>query len=129
MVGVTDTAVSADIGGFVLSKECANKFNKSRMCTSKEVIETANPPSIPPSVAAWVQPIYGAAFRDTLDRLAVIETYTGVLGYFDPHRPMLNCGSWHSASNDKDGLVVTAKGVFGTLNCVNKARVACCAPQ
>lgn len=132
MVGVTDTLVSADIGGFALSRECGLKFKEGRMCTSEEVIETVDPPTSIPSDVAFVQPIYGAVYRDALDRLLVLETNTGVQGFFNPYITSLNCGSWNSTSTDLNGLVLVSpagKGVFGTLNCSNRARVACCAPK
>ncbi len=132
MVAVSDAVVSADIGGFALSKECGLKFKNGRMCTSKEVIEAVNPPTSIPSGVAFVQPIHGAVYRDTLDRLVVLEMYTGVQGFFNPFTTNLNCGSWSSTSTDLNALVLVfpaGKGVFGTLNCANPARVACCAPK
>ena len=57
LIGYT-TALSTNSNGeyIKLSQLCYSEFNDSRICTSKEVLETVNPPTLGVTERAWAMP-------------------------------------------------------------------------
>ena len=94
---------------------CQADFETSRMCTSREIMETVPTPSSGPSEGlAWVRPVFVQAFGTTaLDASGVAERSID-----------LSCNGWSSIDR---GLVVTAQGGFRTESGAVPLNVACCA--
>jgi hypothetical protein len=124
-VGVTTETFDGGVGAHSMSKACFSAHLGSRMCTSKEVILTVDPPIIGDGVAYWVHPSGviptspGSSYRD----------FSGV----EDTNVNLSCNGWRNAT-DK-GLTFfanssnpNATGGFAFLPCVTARSVACCAP-
>ena len=58
-VGITGTAFDGAQGVFTYNRACHAAHPGSRMCTSEEVLETVNPPTLgSPGEIAWVRPVF-----------------------------------------------------------------------
>ena len=121
-VGATAATTTGDAGIFGLSALCGGEFLGSRICMSREFIETVDPPSYP-SVLAWIHPTFvptltirGATNSpDNFDR-----DISGALAS--------TCFGWSTATN-KQGLAVNvSSGAFFERSCSQTIAVACCAP-
>jgi len=132
------TATTLPIIGFNgMHATCQTDFGPTaRMCTTTEVIETPNMPSITVNTQAWVQPV--------VDGLAVHEGATrswfGVAGRAipDPSGSQnvsdgIICASWTTDTEQRTGTVIytTASGAIGVgaVDCNNDIAVSCCLPQ
>jgi hypothetical protein len=123
-VGVTVEAVKGYKGVVSFNKLCHSNFPKSRICNSKEIIETADPPDFFSGFRyAWVHPVTSAGSDQEYSRV-----YDG----------MKSCQGW-SAANTERGLVIRNAdaigdilervGIFATALCNTEmydVNVACC---
>ena len=120
--GITTSSFDGneDIVGFNVA--CQSDFGSDvRMCTSLEIVETANTSLFPVSSPAWVRPTYvangrAAAASSEADATGVAGTGAGI-----------SCSGWRSNSNAGRGLLFTGNGLsLGT--CDSAFAVACCGP-
>jgi hypothetical protein len=113
-VGVTTATATGAAGIFGLSDLCAEEFSGSRVCMSRELIETVDPPLEPgrEPVRAWIHPTF------------VPTEGTDISGL-----PADTCSGWSSNSRTQLGLSVHAYlGSFTRLPCDQVLPAACCAP-
>jgi hypothetical protein len=112
-VGVTTATVTGAAGIFGLSTLCGEEFSGSRVCMSRELIETVDP-SLEPGepVHAWIHPTF------------VPTEGTDISG-----QPAVTCSGWSSNSRSQLGLSVHAHlGSFTRTQCDQALPAACCAP-
>ncbi len=120
-VGVTVETFDGAQGVFTYNRACHAAHPGSRMCTSKEIFETINPPVVgDPGELAWVRPTYQP---------------TGTTNMWDISGQTVEstCASWSRTIGN--GFAVTLdKGAFtgngdGTSPaCSTSLRIACCIP-
>lgn len=126
--GFTTTTVRGDSGVLVMTSRCAEAFPGSRMCTSREVLETRNVPTISSNNDAWVRPNFtsvatgGSANTVALDESGVPTISSSVTGTAED----MSCRGWIATANQ--GLVVSRNGSFRLNSCGNNRPVACCGP-
>jgi hypothetical protein len=109
LVGYTVATVVGNDGFLNHSKTCAAEFADSRICTSREVIETTN---LPDTREAWVRP----------EMLSIGSPYlTEISGVHGDYRDFVcdGAGGW--------GLSIRADGKFQRVPCADPKSVACCA--
>jgi hypothetical protein len=92
----------------------------ARMCTSKEIIETADLPSDLVG-DAWVQPVFVPTSLDA------VTDISGVTVQYYPTQ--FSCLSWRVINDSDRGLVVMSDVSFLTLPCSTERHVACCVPE
>ena len=128
-VGITSNIYKPDIGLMKFSEICGSEFPGSRMCTSKELMEThSRPPIQEKSPYAWVQPIIASLGEtDGTHPFIIVEQYTGV----KTQESTLNCKTWRSTDWKIAGLAIelfeNEERRFGPLGCNTTAHIACCA--
>lgn len=132
-VGQTSTAVLGDAGAGKFSELCATEVSPdSRFCTSKEVLQTANPfPTLLPfSDQMWVHPYIVGMYPISTPNGAdgIIIDYSGVTAKIgDPGNEGLSCRGW--TSTGFSGLLIADHGQFLRSGCNVLKRVACCGPR
>ncbi len=107
--GFTTETFTGAQGVLAFTIACQVEFEDSRMCTSKEILETVDVPLVLEGTA-WVRPTYVEGGHDISGVEDSPEHYT--------------CKGWTFDGNK--GLVVTEDGKFNTLVCNNLFKVACC---
>jgi hypothetical protein len=134
LVGFTDDTFQGNKGVLGFTLECQKVFAGSRMCSSREIIETVTVPQLPqPPAAAWVRPSFeGLAstpsnFATSADPVIALDA-SGQRNLPED----LNCESWNSSDHHEYGLATGAdaegqSAIFGNAPCDELFRVACCA--
>ena len=125
LVGFTTTTYLGDVGLFAFSRGCHAEFPHSRMCRSKEVVETVTISS-GLATTAWLQPsvVAGGIGGATFPPLRKFMDASGVAGRDDS----FSCGpgpTWSLTTGS--GLAVDFEGRFGFQPCSVAQAVACCA--
>jgi hypothetical protein len=136
--GITNAAVLPD-GFNSMHAACQAEFGSAaRMCTTKEIFESAQSSSITiPSSASqpWVEPVISAMISDgTKIYYSIIGGHVLPDGLPLPNITGLNCYSWSNpSSSGETGTVIGGSpgGVerFSTAACDTARPVACCLPQ
>lgn len=117
-VGITGTAFDGAQGVFTYNLACHAAHPSSRMCTSKEVMETVNPPVVGnPGDTAWVRPTISPGSNVSVS-LVDVSGQEGGLG----------CLGW--SETEAQGLTVQLDtGSFkADTSCAITLKVACCIP-
>jgi len=116
-------------GGLLgMNAACAATFAGSRTCTSTEVLETRNVPTITSNADAWVRPSFspvatgGGAASVALDASGVASPNSSNGATADD----LTCRGW--IANGALGLSVNKNGSFRLVGCDSSRPVACCGP-
>jgi hypothetical protein len=127
LVGFTSAAFTADVGVFGFTLACQAELSGSRMCTSKEVVETTDIPS-GLTGTAWVRPSFAPVGWGSASVLALLDA-SGVPGVIGGGADgPLSCTGWSQASTTS-GLTVDSDGRFKASPCSSGVHsVACCAP-
>ncbi len=123
-VGVTTESFDGAQGIIIFNRACHADHPGSRMCTSKEFIETLNPPIAGSSgERAWVRPEFiPVAYSGTISE-AIVADISGE--WSSPNG--LTCKAWLDPSGS--GLTVElSAGSFQTRDCEEALKVACCIP-
>lgn len=129
-VGVSEEGVRGSSGIISLNNACHATFPGSRMCTSVEIMNTANPPDVRANLSnriAWVRPqIIG---------LTNTEKQIDASGYIaKSSTTSLSCGGWGSlGAVSKSGLVLfyesnSRNGAFYEAGCGSYQATCCAAP-
>ena len=117
LVGFTSAVMLGNSGVLGFTLACQAEFLSSRMCTTREVVETVVVPSLS-GPDAWVQPVFIInPGGDSADAIS---------GLREPSSRALNCLGW-SVDTQLTGLTATAIGSFRTHICNELHPVACCA--
>ena len=112
-VGYSAESVLGTAGIFTLNRACAATYPNSRICNTKEVFETINPPVVEGD--GWIQPYIIGINSGFID-------FTGIVNGVQN----LSCGSWDYPGH---GLILLSSGaVVEGEACNRPRRVACCAP-
>jgi len=129
--GFTNATFDADktVRGFTTACQ-AELGADTRMCTTMEVFQTVNWPSLPANTKAWTHPVLAPNPQDT----AVLDHAGAQVGTTDVGR--MGCFSWTSKSADYFGAVTwnefpgfPAGNTFLTATTCNETLgVACCGP-
>jgi hypothetical protein len=109
-----------------MNQLCATEVDpNSRMCTSKEVMLTVNPPVAPVATRAWLHPVFQPFGKNANYSNDLFLDYSGAQG--EPGR--LSCSGWLDSHNTSNGLSVeTTSGSISAAPCGFTNAVACCAP-
>jgi hypothetical protein len=127
--GFSAQTVRGDGGVLTMSSACAASFPGSRMCTSREILDTTNVPVFTNNNDAWVRPTHvevatgGNVTAVALDESGVSTPNTGSSG---ASAEDLSCRGWIASANL--GLVVSDEGSFRLVACNANRPVACCGP-
>ena len=133
LVGFTSAALAGDSGLFGLTLACQAEFAGSRICTSREILETVEVPT-GLSGDAWVQPlVMGGRDTDAVDVSGARGGFTIACGG-DPPTPTWSGGSVPAPGLpgfviERVGLTVDSSGRFVVRECETARSVACCAPS
>jgi hypothetical protein len=121
-VGVTAETFDGVPGVFTFNRACHAAHAGSRMCTSEEVMNTVNPPTVgSPGERAWVRPVFqpmdtGSTSSRTLDASGVWSSSGG-----------LTCDSWTNP-NGRALTIDLGIGSFWVQDCDIALKIACCIP-
>ncbi len=121
--GFTTATFDGGDGIRAYTEACQAEFGSTtRMCTSVEVLETVEWPSLPsgPLALAWTQPVYAPSPGNLLDVSGVKASSSGDL----------TCGEgWLGGGGTGLTTAVTGGRVsFFAESCNQELRIACCAP-
>lgn len=123
LVGFTSAALTGDSGLFGLTLACQAEFPGSRICTSREILETVEVPT-GLSGDAWVQPLVMAGrTREAVDVSGASAGSSMTCGGVRPS-PTWSVGFGFG----RFGLTVDSSGGFVVRECGTARSVACCAP-
>ena len=117
LVGFTTVTTAPNIGLFGMTQLCQAEYLDSRICTSKEIMETVNVPLLPSGTRAWLQPVVAG-----VNTSGIVTDISGQQYY------SLSCGNWQSIEPTSRGLSVTNLGSITMNQCSSILPVACCAP-
>jgi len=119
LVGTTSATFEGDRGVLRFTLACQGQFGAgSRMCESREVLETTD---VPTGLSeSWVRPTFagfaGANNFLLLDASGITE------------EPVtMSCDGWRSNESSRRGLTVSPFGQFESRLCNSPVGVACCA--
>jgi len=122
-VGISSGSTDGDAGLFAMHGLCAATFDKSRMCTSEEIVQTVNPPVLATGFA-WAQPILtGTNYNPISMSSLVVEKYYGI-SFPDG----IDCNGWEGGASESGLVLLTDTGQLRVRNCTLSNPVACCAP-
>jgi hypothetical protein len=111
-LGVSTLMLKGDRGFGRYNAACHDDFPGSRMCTTKEYIETVNPPEV--ETEAWIRPDY---VRGGYGSVIDITGSSSTPGY-------MSCAGW---TNDSyHGLTIAPGGVIFAKPCSPEKPIACC---
>ena len=135
LVGFTTATVKGGEGVLGFALTCQQEFLDSRMCTSKEIMDTISVPILTPDVWAYVRPSWhGTAsitIRDSDTGLLVNRPNPFDESGVNPGPESLSeeatCHGWARGSSGHAGLAVSSKGAFNFVSCASARPVACCA--
>ena len=116
LVGFTAATFQGDTGVFGFTLGCQAEFPDSRMCTSKEAIETVNVPNdLAGQGQAWIMPVQAGTTNSSFDVSGAQLEGT--------------CGGWASSSSGARGFAMDGDGRFvePPAMCDVFRPVACCA--
>lgn len=123
LVGFTTATFKGGDGVLEYTSACHAEFSNSRMCTSKEVLETVNVPTL--SGEAWVRPVFVVLPRGTTN--SVIADVSGAFTPSSGSTGSMSCDAWRRLTAES-GLMVESNGAFDLRNCNDFRSIACCAP-
>ncbi len=123
--GFTTTTALGNQRVFGYTRECQSEFGAdARMCTSVEVMETTDIPTISFGTTAWVRPVFVPAdsgeARDASDVSAVSTDSMSGGG--------MTCNGWVAGVATFGGLTVDSNAAFDVSACNVSRRIACCVP-
>jgi len=127
--GFSTASVRGDGGVLGMTAACAASFAGSRMCTSREVLETTTVPNISVNTEAWVRPNFTpVATGGNANTVALDESGVPTLNSANTNTTAedMSCRGWTATANQ--GLVVNRNGSFRLQGCNNNRPVACCGP-
>jgi hypothetical protein len=126
--GFSGGNVRGDGGVLAMTSACAATFAGSRMCTSREILETTVVPNIAVNTEAWVRPNFTPVATGTATSVALDESGVPTLSSATANGTAedMSCRGWTATSNQ--GLVVNRNGSFRLQGCNNNRPVACCGP-
>ena len=112
LIGFTTADAISDTNFLTLTTQCQNEFTGSRICNTREIIETVNIPTLPVNVSARVAPTKFTS----IDGGFVIEEIIGKVGSSTPVCLYV----------DSDGIIANGSG-FKVTGCGSLGKkVACC---
>lgn len=123
LVGFTTTAQRGDAGVLAFTLACQAELPGSRMCSSVEVMETVELPTLV-GVPAWVRPVLVPGAVQTAGP-GVQTDASGV----ESRNQQLSCDGWSfiGGFTPNFGLTVSAEGRFRAMQCDGLRPVSCCA--
>ena len=125
LVGFTAATLSGQSGVLALTLACQLEFPGSRMCASREVIETVSiPDNLNLTGMAWVRPSF-------VPHTSPGDLVVDASGFSNSvYRGSLSCGGWapQAGSGSDLGLSLTVDGSFRESACQLPIAVSCCAP-
>ncbi len=123
--GFTSTTFLGNQRVFGYTRACQSDFGAdARMCTSVEVMETTDIPTIPLGVTAWVRPVYVPADSGDVRDASDVSTMST-----DPVTGAgMSCNGWVAGVANFGGLTVDSNAAFDVSLCNSLKRVACCVP-
>ena len=116
LVGFTSGTYTGGLGLLEFARLCQQEFPGSRMCTTKEVADSANIPTGIPTGNAWVRPLI---LRGDL-------VYDLTTGFSTTQSANMTCRFWTDNAT-YNGMVVSHTGGFGSIGCDINNHIACCA--
>jgi hypothetical protein len=121
-VGVTAQTFDGTQGIFTYNRACHDAHPGSRMCTSEEVMETINPPTLgSPGEVAWVRPVFQPVASSYTGPIAIDVSGIGTESAY------MTCRGWRY--EDHSGLALyLVTGQFTTNECTSALKVTCCIP-
>jgi hypothetical protein len=111
-LGFTDIAADGKTGVMELNRLCQAQFSGSRMCTTREIMNTVNTGhKIPFAGWAWVKNVYNNPGDEFL---------SGSSG------GQLSCWGWSSNASFDKGLAINGDSNFSQQKCNLLLNVSCC---
>lgn len=130
LVGTSNGTARGDAGLLEMHRLCHATFPGSRMCTSRDIQLSVNPPALA-NVGGWVQPVYVPYHSEhgvfDISGIGLITEKQENAGVDFTTPRSLSCNGWSFASSDIFGLLLGDKG-WTIVQCTFRARVACCGP-
>jgi len=124
LVGHSSNMVNGGAGVIGMTQACQAEFTGSRMCTSEEVMNSANFGSFNPTALAWVRPV---VISTSVGYSEILMDASGVKNAGSAGYAGMSCQGWRSGGDN--GLSVDKKGSFSLNSCATIQPVACCSPS
>ncbi len=120
-VGVTTTTHVGGSGIRTFTEACQQDYPGSRMCSSKEYIETVDFPAKGSFFGAWIRPTFSPIAAGGITAADISGITSQPFNF--------TCGGWRSVGQAL-GLSVSDAGQFGigVATCGSSIPIACCAP-
>jgi len=120
LAGFTSEVLLGSSGALNFTRACGAEYPESRLCTSEEVMNSVDPPTLA-TAWAWVRPSFSPLATGFADPIGVDAS--GVTG----ETVQLSCDGWKETT-PFTGLATDDTGAFGLQDCAGELPVACCSP-